>query len=760
MFFPEHRGTYSPAEDTWGAGRRPAGGPPGTMRYSGGSSDADNDSEFGSEEEDAEFRLYEQLYFEPNSDTNVKSTSPLEGKGMMEKTLGTDITQFVQPEAFKDDDHKNAPEMTSLAPPDITLMTPSKTRSNQNSQFDHFIFIDTEEGSELPLSDFTSGVNVHDAHGEANVHQTELTSTVHKITFHDGAPPMKRNALPSQSVRQRFPSTCSDGSIPGSIPLDGLYCNLVTSDEEAEDDTIKEKLMMKDLKTIDHGKNIKSTTAESIKRKRTKSSSEEESFEEIEDSRCNNLIGVAPKNSTGKSEGCQLDEDSSSDEDIYVLPPPAVRNHEVFTLDSSSDRELEVLTKGKDVKRVRKQNNKYQKAEKAGTSSFTQQNRIGKKYREKDNEVRESETDSSDVDFPEATKGTNLTLNIDRSLSGLVKPITKDPKAKIPTKLSQNKKAKKSSKNLPGKNNRGSLDFTRGRPDTKTKPSCVKWTQSMANFYDSDISDDFDVSEIHQQQSGSQADWRLVPADYQLVFQRRRYYNAPEKCKLCRQEGHTVKECTRVPKCHLCSGTDHIHRNNCPDNCCFKCGKNPHFLCPTDRRDKCCALCGYPGHTSDICPDLWRRFHLTTTGMIAQTPLEHYTKPTREQYCCACAKRGHYGHECPLKPSYHGYARVPQSVVSYSRPVNLNNGYFVVNLEGSQTPLPLPPEENITKMEIRLDQAGRIIGRKGIVVKAINKESGAHVRVISEGQPQVCILFWDLPSAGWAVLDLVLISED
>lgn len=471
------------------------------MRYSGGSSDEDNNSEFGSEEEDIEFRLYEQLYFEPNADSFVKSTSSCEGSHMAEKTLGTGTIQYVQPEAFKVDDHRNAPDMTSLAPPDITLPPPFKTRSNQNSQFDHFIFIDTLEGSELPQSGFTSGVSVHDAQDETNVQPTELASTVPKVTFHDGAPPMRRNALLPQSVRQRFPSTCSEGSIPGSIPLDGLYCNLVTSDEEADDDTVKEKLMMKDLKTIDHEKNITNFSADSTKRKRTQSSSEGELSEDMEDSRCNNLISVVPKNSTGKSEGCQSMEDSSSD-DVYVLPPPAVRNHEVFTLDSSSDKELEVLTKGKDVKRVKKQNNKYQRAEKAGTSSFTQQNKVGRKLREKANEVCESETDSSDVDLPEATKGTNLTLNIDRSLSGLVKSITKDPKLKTATNLPQIKKAKKSSKCLSSKSNQRSLDFTKGRPDTKTKPSCVKWTQSMANFYDSDISDDFDVSEIQQQQSG------------------------------------------------------------------------------------------------------------------------------------------------------------------------------------------------------------------------------------------------------------------
>lgn len=73
--------------------------------------------------------------------------------------------------------------------------------------------------------------------------------------------------------------------------------------------------------------------------------------------------------------------------------------------------------------------------------------------------------------------------------------------------------------------------------------------------------------------------------------------------------------------------------------------------------------------------------------MVPQIPLEHHTKPPQEQFCYVCAKRGHYGHQCPLKRSNLAHSQVPQSIVSYSYPVNLVNDNFVVNIEGSQEPI-------------------------------------------------------------------------
>lgn len=47
----------------------------------------------------------------------------------------------------------------------------------------------------------------------------------------------------------------------------------------------------------------------------------------------------------------------------------------------------------------------------------------------------------------------------------------------------------------------------------------------------------------------------------------------------------------------------------------------------------------------------------------------------------------------------------------------------------------------MTRLPIKSEDAGRIIGKKGAVVKSVIKESGAHVRVIPGGQSQVCSSF-------------------
>ena len=41
-------------------------------------------------------------------------------------------------------------------------------------------------------------------------------------------------------------------------------------------------------------------------------------------------------------------------------------------------------------------------------------------------------------------------------------------------------------------------------------------------------------------------------------------------------------------------------------------------------------------------------------------------------------------------------------------------------------------------MPIKSKDAGRIIGKKGAIVKSLSKESGAQIHVVQEGQPQVC----------------------
>ena len=449
-------------------------------------------SEFDSEEEDLEFHMYQQLYFEPNTDetgADTKSKSLTQGQHDEKSVFETCDEQFVH-------DPNHMSERKSLTPSLTLSTTASKIHEDQNNQIDNCIYVDTLDGAELTLTDFTAKRNTKNTQNHPITEQTVVhCNNCHEVPFSGDISFMKRNKVPLQSVRERLTSTCSESSIPGSVPLDVLYCNLVTSDEE-EDDFIKNRLMMKDIETNDHDSNKEKAKAKSNKRKRRKTSC---SDDEAEDSRCNNLISVASKNALSKDDVHQLGEDSNSDEDLYILPPPKPSNPEILTLESSSD---EVVVENRDGTCVKTKNNKCRKIEKPLSSILTpkkkeekskrmhqtSQSRVNQDRKEGESE---SESDSNDVDLSEASKGTDLTLNINKSLSGWVKTITKDP-ATIKKKV-----AKK-----PNKNNSSSVDFTKGRPNVNRTPSCEKWSLSMAHFYDSDVSDDIDVSEIHFQQSG------------------------------------------------------------------------------------------------------------------------------------------------------------------------------------------------------------------------------------------------------------------
>ena len=249
-------------------------------------------------------------------------------------------------------------------------------------------------------------------------------------------------------------------------------------------------------------------------------------------------------------------------------------------------------------------------------------------------------------------------------------------------------------------------------------PSCPKWTAEMATFYDSDVSEDLYVEDVHQQQSDSRRDWKISNTDNPIQWDRRNF--SQKRCTRCRQFDHTVDQCPRVPVCHLCSESDHTLRHQCPKNCCFRCGDKPHRFCPATVLSEVCYNCGYRGHRANLCPEQWRKFHITTSGEQAVVPSSPIERPKDRQYCSICSKRGHYNYNCPSNYNL-GYAPVPQTVSSYgSHSDVVFRGETGETVETSKPEMSngLPPEnvvrtKGVTTFDVEPHQVGRVIGRNG-----------------------------------------------
>lgn len=146
--------------------------------------------------------------------------------------------------------------------------------------------------------------------------------------------------------------------------------------------------------------------------------------------------------------------------------------------------------------------------------------------------------------------------------------------------------------------------------------------------------------------SGDPSLWKLCRADVEKKSPR------GLKCPNCKEYGHKARKC-RVPKkiisCHMCGQPGHTE-SNCKEKMCLRCGmKNNIFI---DRCRNCtnisiqCKICSAQTHTWKTCPDLWRRYHLTTSDGNLTQPTSRDIRPRSEQWCSNCARNGHLSHEC------------------------------------------------------------------------------------------------------------------
>ncbi|KAH8394964.1 hypothetical protein KR215_002094, partial [Drosophila sulfurigaster] len=195
----------------------------------------------------------------------------------------------------------------------------------------------------------------------------------------------------------------------------------------------------------------------------------------------------------------------------------------------------------------------------------------------------------------------------------------------------------------------------------------VGWNDEMCRFYnDSWNGEQFNMNKLLKAMSGQRHEWRISNADRYPVMRKR----SNLKCTNCFEMGHMRAKCPRPRKpvtCYTCGTTGHAEPR-CPNAICLGCGAKQALY--VQKCNKCsflsrmiCQLCKMRGHSTDMCPDKWRRYHSTTRSNVSLESTVQY----RTKHCSYCAARGHLFEECRQRIGEYRNTNYTTTIMSHQK---------------------------------------------------------------------------------------------
>ncbi|XP_015189302.1 PREDICTED: uncharacterized protein LOC107073253 isoform X2 [Polistes dominula] len=267
--------------------------------------------------------------------------------------------------------------------------------------------------------------------------------------------------------------------------------------------------------------------------------------------------------------------------------------------------------------------------------------------------------------------------------------------------------------------NQGSTSSTTNKEqENKNKSDNNSFFQPMSkklkDFYDNTRGqENFDVKEIQKKMPKDPRLWAILDDDLLLKPKNLRW---KLRCTYCHQSGHLRSHCKEVKKstiCYIC-GLDGHKGSRCKHRFCLTCGRKQDTFRPTCEtcRTLYCKMCSAVGHVHTDCPDLWRRYHQTTTTGQISIPFNTFgvMKPANRLFCCNCTKQGHDSSTCkdyrwsqhfPTPSFVSNYTDGPTYADDISKVNNTNtmnviseksNKDIITNVHLSDNLLPFPKE--------------------------------------------------------------------